>query len=93
MLELEYASRLEGTRCKIGNIEVYTAGLTVIFYDNDNDNDTQRIPSNNVSGLARHECRGHHPAKKNLLKLTGLALLARCALMTVCSYIEQDTKE
>ena len=27
----------------------------------------------------KHECRGHDPAKKNLLKLMGLAL-AMCAL-------------
>ena len=40
-----------------------------------------------------HERRGHNPAKKSLLRLLCLALLARCAtgtlLTTVCSHINR----
>ena len=48
---------------------------------NDNDNDTQRSPSNNCQwpGLTSVS-EGVDPTKKSLLKLMGLALLVRCAL-------------
>ena len=49
---------------------------------NDNDNDTT-MKSNQQSSEARpfrRECRGHNPAKKSLLELVRLALLARFAL-------------
>ena len=41
--------------------------------ENDNDNDTQRSPTSVNGGLAyRQECRGHDPAKKNLLRCRSL---------------------
>ena len=57
--------------------------ILVLVNENDNDNDTQRSPSNNCQwpGVTGVSGKGHNPAKKeSLLKLMGLALLARSAL-------------
>ena len=50
----------------------------ILVCDNDNDNGTQRSPT---IWPYRRECRGHDPAKKNLLEQVCLALLARFALV------------
>ena len=46
--------------------------------------------------LYGHECRGHNPTKRNLLRLPCLALLVRCAtgtlLSTVCGHMKKERR-
>ena len=54
-------------------------------------------PTMLVAKPYRHECRGHDPAKKESVKADDTYAVGKvrtCTLLiTVCSYIEQNTKE
>ena len=62
--------------------------------ENDNDNDTHSGKVNQHQSEAwpyGHERRGHNPAKKNLVMLLCLALLARCATGTLLTTVHTAT--